>query len=284
MSASAAKWNTSDSREVSIVSRGKWKEIERGFTMALIGQGVLLVFIALAALAFSPFGMLYLLRLGLTRTEAASVGVGALVVGGILGYLLVVAGHWRCLLHAPQNHGAKDMQFASLLCLLTIPIFLVGGHFYCGPQFYTLLEYGFLDLRPMELVHQATVPFFAAFVLAVVSVLLFTCFARAVSFPIKDTGLSRGVSAYFWYVAFLLGGSGGILLEAQRWPQLQTWSLLGLLWVIFLLWHSYLTFRTSQAIAALVRRLGSGVRPALVDSKIEYGQVQLQTSAYRRTH
>src|SRR5436305_1221363 len=78
----------------------------------------------------------------------------------------------------------------------------------------------------------------AGLLLALLSALLFSGYARAVARYFKDPDGARRVAAYFWFVLFLLAGTAGLLPQARRSSRLDVWVVLAAAWLICLAWHA----------------------------------------------
>src|SRR5438046_1865526 len=105
----AVKWNSSGSRVVH-PTRSRWAEVERGLELVLVGYLVLFLLAVpgavLWALSKAPP---VLTGLGPdARDNAEFFGLLLGLGGALAGYLLTHLGQWRCLLSAPQDHGAKE--------------------------------------------------------------------------------------------------------------------------------------------------------------------------------
>src|SRR5262245_43668366 len=274
------KWNASGSRQVSAVARPRWREVRQGLVLALLGFGLVLLS-ALAGLSLvGRRGEAVVPSLGIDPDDAIPFALTVAGAGALVGHGVVLLGQWRCLVYAPQGCGAKELQFACLLSSLDAPACLAGGHFLSGRQVYALLAKGLLGLQPLDLVQGGGVPFVAAALLGLVSLLLFAAFTRAVARHLDDGDSVPCVRAYFWYVAFLLGGTGGLLAEAQRSTRLNVWPVLAGAWLLCVGFQAALLYRAARRISRALARERSGARPALLAQGREPGRASLQAASY----
>src|SRR6266516_3785183 len=125
------RWNASASQMVHAVARPKWEEVSQGLSRAALGYVCLLAlvvpgtFLVWLAHQASPSDPLF----GLGVDGVSTLGWILAATGAFLGYLLILAGQWRCLAHAPQAHSAKEFAFACVLCSLMAPASLGAAHF-----------------------------------------------------------------------------------------------------------------------------------------------------------
>lgn len=274
------KWNSSPSRLVTALARPKWKEVRQGLLLAMLGN--------VLALAAAPAGLSLVLgqggplaaRLGLPPDEATLLGWVLAVGGAGLGYALVLAGQWRCLLNAPQGFGAKDLLFTCLLCTVVVPACLVGAHFVGGSATYEALGAGPGGLATLDLLGSGPLLQMAGLVLGLGTVLLFSGFARAVSRCINNADSTRSITCYFWFVAFLLGATVGLLAQGKRTTLNGVVPGLALAWYLWLVWHVLLLHGAVRGIGRVLRgERPGGYVPEAVKAP-EPGQVVLQAAAY----
>src|SRR5262245_55381336 len=275
------KWNSSNSRQVPalVLARPRWKEVRQGLMLALVGN--------LLALVLGPGGLILLVleggpiatRLDLSLEAGTLLGATVAATGALFGYALVLAGQWRCLLNAPQGHGAKDILFACLFCTLVAPVCFIVAHFLGGSASYAVFERGPRELRDLDYLSGGVMLQMAGLILGLGSVVMFSAFARAVSRCLNDAAGSRGVTCYFWFGAFLVGATIGLTLEARGNTLNRVLPGLGLAWLLCLLWHTLLIHGAVRRIGRVVS--GERLREAPVPgSPVQQGQVVLQAAAY----
>jgi hypothetical protein len=274
------KWNSSGSRQVHTVARPRWREVRQGLVLASLGLWLFLLFAFAGLFLVGRRGALLIASLGIDPDDAIPFALIVAGAGALLGYAVVLLGQWRCLVYAPQGCGAKELQFACLLSSLAAPVCLAVGHFLTGKQFYAVLAKGLRGLAPLELVLAGGAPFLLGALLGLASGLLSAAFARAVARHLNDGDSAPGVSAYFWYVTFLLAGTGGLLVEAQRSDRVYIWPALAGAWLLGLVFHAVLLSGAARRIGRALARARSGAHPALAAPGREKGQVSLQAASY----
>jgi hypothetical protein len=276
MSSRPIRWNTSPSGMLLAMARPRWAETRQGLTVTQVGYACLLVLVtpSMILLRLGAAGTFLSRRSAVTTEQALTLGLILVITGGILAYGLILAGQWRCLMTTAQGHGAKESLFASLVCLLTVPLCVAAVYFLGSP----VLRRGF---QPDDLLRGSGPICLGGVFLLLLSVILFSCFLRATARCLKEDHRGRAVTAFLWFLAFLLGGTVGTCLDAGRFVRKDLWLLLGLGWVACLLWHVLLIRSTSRFIVeTLSRRRGlSGIgRPV----EVEEGQVKLRVAELLR--
>jgi hypothetical protein len=279
------KWNTSASKQVPTLAHPKWRQVRQGLILALAGQPLTLVFgLAGLYLVAVPDGPLAA-RLNLPLEDASLVG-WILVGGGLFGYLLLLAGVWRCLLFAPQSHGAKDLQFACLLCTLIVPVCFGLSLYFGSKPVYAAVQSGPGDLLRLELLRPGPLLHLAGLGCGLMGVLLFSAFARAVSRCLNDADATRTVTWYFWFVAFLMGATVGLILQAKRTTPYGMLPGLGTAWLLCLFWHALLIYGTVRRVGRTLRGWRPSLAPVPVADPGETprrpGRVVLEAANYLR--
>jgi hypothetical protein len=274
------KWNASASKEVSAVARPRWKQLRQGFGLAVTGQVWFLALALPGLLLLGPLGWRVARLCHLEADDTLALSLLLLGGGALVGYGLVLLGQWRCLTYAPQGHSAKELQFACLLCSLMAPPCFVAAYFLGGAELYPALAHDPSALRDVNLLSGAVVLPLAGFLLALTSALLFSGYARAVARYLKDADCPRRVTAYFWFVLFLLAGTAGLLPQARRSSRLDVWVVLVAAWLVCLAWHALLIRGAGRAIARVLAQAKSGLRPAVAVEGRKTGHVALRAAAY----
>jgi hypothetical protein len=277
------KWNASESKEVHAVSRPRWGQVRQGFVLAVMGHTWFVALAMPGLFLLGPLGwrLAYLCSLELDDTLA--LGLLLLGAGTLVGYGLVLVGQWRCLTYAPQGHGAKELQFACLLCTLIAPPCFVVAYYLGGAELYPAIPHDPAALRAAGLLSPAVVFPVAGLVLALVSSLLFSGYARAVGRYLRDPEVSRRVAQYFWFVLFLVGGTAGMVLEMRRSYRLEGLVVMTGAGFVCVAWHALVIRSAARSIARMLAKQRSGVRPALAAQGREQGQVSLQAASYFRS-
>jgi hypothetical protein len=281
----AVTWNASNSRQVTAATRTKWGDVRLGLNLAVIGDLVFLGLGLLGLMLVGPAGASTAARLGLDTSEDV-VTLGWLVVcaGALPGYGLLVLGRWRCLVSAPQGHGAKDFQFACLLCSLLAPACFAAAHFLGGKATYLALERGLGGLTSLNPLSKGVLLQYVGLLVGLLGVVLFGAFAGALTRCLRGPSDPPRGSLSLWLIGFLVGGTVGVFLQPHRVLRDNTLSVLAVIWLICLLWQTLLIRGTSRYIARVLRQRESRVAtPTIpVEKSVEAGQVSLRSAAYLR--
>lgn len=255
-------WGTSPSRQVFTLAKSKWKQLHQGLTLALVGQPLALVPGLAGLYLVATSGGRLAARLDLLPGEATLLG-WILVGGGLIGYLLLLAGTWRCLRCAPHGHGARDLQLACMLCNLVVPFCFAVSFSADGRTLYVALQNGPAGLLQPELL--STGPLFHLMGLAsgLGGIFLFSAFARAISRCLN--GSTRKATISFWVVAFLMGATVGLLLQSRQFSPRVVLPGLGLAWLLCLLWHVLLIHETTRRLGRYLQHQRPAAPPPAPD-------------------
>lgn len=258
----AIKWNASGSRELPILSGSKWQEIRWGLRCALAAHSVLLLFVLPGLFLISPWSTGTRGFFGWDAQQADLIGLALASLGGMVAYILLLVGQFRCLLSAPQGHGSKELLFTSLLSAILMAFFLPLAHFVGGAANYRLFTDGLSGLSQFSLTHVGSVLQVLGVTLGLLSILLFSGFLRTVACYLRDDGRSHSIVAFFWFVAFLVGGTIGIVMHADRIQRVQIWYALALGWVLCIVWHVLLIHSGIRALGDRFGKLIGDEEPA----------------------
>jgi hypothetical protein len=272
------RWNASASRMVNALARPKWEEVCQGLRCAGLGYlclfafvvpGVLLVWLARqGGSPDDPFG--------LGADDATTLGWVLAAAGVVLGYLLLLAGQWRCLANAPQAHATKEFAFACLLCTLIAPTSLGAAYFLDGEEYFAALQRGPAALGDLKLLHGAGVLLLVGAGLGLLSMLLFCGFLHGLANCHGDEQRVRRIANFVWLTSFLVGGTAGIILHARSRSLEAPWEVLTLCWGLLLLRHVVLILGANRGIQrALQRKKSAGAIAAARNQ----GQVSLRVAS-----
>jgi hypothetical protein len=254
------RWNASGSRVLPAQATPRWRAVSQGLGLAALGHVLLMAALpglALAGLAWRAERRGWL-PAGLEEEDAEAIGLLLAGAAGALGYLLLVAGQWRCLRHAPQRDGAKEWVFASLLCLLVTPAPLAVAHFTGGAANYVVFRQGLGAVEGRDLLEGAGPLQLAGACLVLVGCLLFGQFQRAARRSLAGAAPSRLADGYFFFVFLLLGACAGPAFTSRLASRQAVLEALAVGWGLSWLWHLAVILGTRRAIRATLRRLGLG--------------------------
>jgi hypothetical protein len=234
-----------------------WQEVSRGLKLVLQGYVVLIAGAILGS---------YLLWLATNDSSFAAkgkgreghlmLGVSVLGLAGMLGTMMVLAGQWRCLMHAPQRQNVKELMLLSLNCVLVESLLVLAGVFLGGSQAYALLQQGPEGLAKFEVFSVGHLLVLGSAVLGLLGAVFFAQFLRNVATCFDDRSLIRQVDVNISILGLLAGGSVGLVLCAQGldWlPLLLFWT--GVAWLGCFAWQIWVFARTSRCIDAGLRKL-----------------------------
>ena len=249
-------------REVAPVIRPKWQEIRPGLLLAVVGHALLLGLALPGLLLAGPLNGRAASLLRREPSGAGALGLALLGAGALAGYALVLAGQWRCQRYAPPGDRTRELQSACLFCSLTAPPCFVVAYFLGGAETYAALARDPGSLREINLLNRAGLLHVTGLVVGLLSVLFFSGFAGTVARHLGDEERVRSAKAYFWYVAFMLGGTAGMLLEARNAPRLDGWAVLAVGWFVSLPWHALVVLRACRSIASAAESQKAAERPS----------------------
>jgi hypothetical protein len=143
------------------------------------------------------------------------IGGGILSVVGTFGYLITMAGQWRCMQGASERHGARWMMFFCLTCLFAAPTLTaasgIGGGMKRGPD----LQKGARSFREMQFTPRARYMQLAGAACGLMYSVFFLLFLRAVArchgsaahvtlvnFFLVFAGVLCGLTVYVSYMSF----------------------------------------------------------------------------------
>src|SRR5262245_34815760 len=105
-----------------------WEDVGKGLSQILFGYLTLVLGIGIGVglIVLSVGNMGHQPGRPPGRPSMASlwqlyIGLGVLSVVGLLSYLFILAGQFRCMLGAAERHGARWFMFACITCLLIGP-------------------------------------------------------------------------------------------------------------------------------------------------------------------
>jgi hypothetical protein len=256
MSDAALKWNHSGSRELPIVGSPRWLAMRQGLRLTMMGYVLMALGALGGAMLFSSAIEQITVRPG--TEDRASIPFSLALAGCILvgGHLLMLIGHFRCLLTAPQGNSSKELLFASVFCSIAMPLALLFGHLVGGAENYALVARGPRGLAELSLNQVSSVLQLAGLVFGLAGTLLFAGFLRGVRDYLRISTTS--LTAFFWYMAFLVGGTVGVFLNAKRITNPDVWYALAFAWVGGFLLHIGVVVATLRGLG---RRL-NGLVPA----------------------
>jgi hypothetical protein len=186
--------------------------------------------------------------------------------GAMAGYLLCLLGQWRCLVYASQDHGAKDLLFVCLFATLVAAPLAVAAPFLDGPWDRHALTRVLSAIDELKAPAIGSVLQVVAVILAIVSMLALSQFAKAVAARFEDRFLTWNANAFTMYVCVLLGGSAGACFAFHRFTTSTAWFTacaagLAAGWAACLAWHAMLIVVAWRRVRRTMARLIAALSP-----------------------
>jgi hypothetical protein len=254
-----------------------WQEISKGLAVVVQGYLILViggvlgaVLVCLAVRRGRPLP-------GLEFARGAGDGLlllGVLTLGvtALLSYGHVLAGLWRCLMHAPQRHSAKELMYVCITAVLMASVLNVAGVWTDGERAYAALQHGWDERVQLDLHSPGVLLQLGSAGLGLFSSLVFSQFLRNAAGCFNDRARMRSVDLNLALVGLLLGGSVGTVFFVQRVAlQLLPWLAVG--WLLCLAWHLLLVrgvrrcveegFRTQPSVRAALPPEETGASGAI---------------------
>jgi hypothetical protein len=165
-----------------------WDEVASGLARILIGYLVFFVGTAVGVglVIWSIYGWLVGPGARPAATPAIGtvwifyIGLGILSVIGTFGYLIVLAGHWRCMHGAAERYGARWLMFFCVTALFAGPALEVASYI-AGCQKPPELSRGASSLNSMQFTATARYMQLAGAGATLLYTVLFLLFLRAVA-------------------------------------------------------------------------------------------------------
>jgi hypothetical protein len=253
------------SRAVLARTKVRWQELSQGLSLVTLG------YLSLFALVLPGLAFVWLFdhagRVGLPldrqQLEAAFyLGVLLLGAGAFLGCGLLVAGKWRCLVHAPQFHGGRAWMLACALSLLLGSFLALGAQLVHGAQRHGLFQKELGRLGDPELFRTGGPVQLAGAALGMTGVLLFSQFLRAIAGCFAMRGLAKRIEGFLVLACVVSGGSIGVALCYDRLPfRAEVVQAVGAAWLAFFLGHYLLILGARRCIDTALRHLGANELP-----------------------
>ena len=203
-----------------------WSEVSHGMRQVALGWVLVLAGSVLggALLWLGSAGYPKVMRLGKDAPEEGDlllVGVGVLGVSLIMGCGAILIGQWRCLMHAPQRQGAKELMLVCVTCVLVGALLILVAPFLGGVLNPQTLRQG-LNVEELRGLERLQI-FRAEKLLALVGVCLillngviFTQFLRTVADCFAGRRAVLGADLFTLFVGLLAGGSVGVFFCAHE--------------------------------------------------------------------
>jgi len=220
-----------------------WQEISRGLGLVVLGYTILVVGATIGPLFIwlSLNGESLLDRLGAGREEMDALlllGVLTVALTAILSYSIVLIGHWRCLMYAPERQNAKELMYLCINSVFLASILNVAAVWLDGGRTYAALQGGLGEVMKLGPRSAGVLLQVGSAGLGLFSSLIFSLFLRTVANCFNDQVRVRNVDFNLAFVGLLLGGSVGTLLYMRTLAvqaEVVPWLAGG--WLLCFAWH-----------------------------------------------
>jgi MFS family permease len=175
----------------------------------------------------------------------------------VCSYSLVLAGQWRCLMHAPERNSAKEVMYVCFICLLIGSGLNVAGAYLDGGKTYAALQRGWVGLEKIDPWSAGNLMLIGSALLGLAGSMVFSQFLRGVADCFNDRRRARAVDFNLWFMGLLIGGSLGTHFLVQRLSlkaNALPWLIGG--WLFCFAWHLWLVTRMQRCVDEGMRRHG----------------------------
>jgi hypothetical protein len=265
-----------------VKSESGWREVDGGLLLVVLGYFTWLV-AAAAALAFGPLAGGVSLWAppdapSREREDVLMLCAVALVGGGILSYVLVLLGQWRCLVYAPSRLNIKEMLYVCLVVLLLASgMFVAAVHVEDGAAVRVMQE-SLGDLRKLDFSSLGGLLLLTGSTLGLVNFFVYNHCLRVIGNGLS--GRVRRVDVFLVGMSLLLGGTVGSLVYFNHLTfKAQVLTGLAAGWGVCFVWHLVRLSAVRRLIVGALARLGSED----VGARIDLSEIPAVLSGVRRS-
>lgn len=217
-----------------------WGDVARGLRQVFVAYVVFIVGVALGV----GLVMVAVIKMGGTARGGPGhvrpallwqfyLGLGILSVIGVLTWVMVMAGKWRCVQNAPERHAARWVMFVCITCTFIGPVFNSAAGIGMT-QKPVALKHGPRGLQELKLTGTGRVVHLIGMGCALLTPLFFLLFLRAVALCMGAHTHMVIMNGYIALSAGLAGVTGYLLLLPP--PLEKALPVLGLLGVGWAVW------------------------------------------------
>jgi hypothetical protein len=249
------RWNSSPSKEAAAIAVLQWEELRNCLRLVIGGLVSLLGLGAAGIFLLSRYGKPAADLFRLTPEKASLAGWGLIGLGAILAYGLMLLGVWRSVAFAPTGYGVRKFTIAALLAWVGAAVCGKVSHFFFdGAASYAAFRNGTDGLARFDVMQLGAMLQVSGVFLLLLSVLLFSASARALALYFGEEKRARWTKVFFWYAAFLIGATVGILLRGREIYQADVLAGLAAGWVGFLVWYALVIHGAGRCLARAIQR------------------------------
>jgi hypothetical protein len=239
-----------------------WGEVSTGLGRICLGYGILIggTLLGVALVVFAVYSLMTTANAGpknLTFVWIFYIGGSLISTIGLIGYGVILAGKWRCLMGAPERHGAKWLMFGCMTCIVMGPalnvVTAVTG-VAKAPDF----KRGAAGFKQMQFSKLGGVMQLAGAGISLGSLAFFLLFLRAVARCFDNTPAVAHVTLFMLVMGLLIGGTAFVLYGHPK-LLVQPRILLGLAggWVVGFFWYLVLMGKMRGCINAGLNEIRS---------------------------
>lgn len=176
--------------------------------------------------------------------------LGMLIMGGssLAGYIMILSGYFRCLLNAPDRHGARWLMFACMTCMVIGPVLgFVSGSINNREQMKMLSKQKEITREVALQLLNSPMGYMqvASTVVSLASIVTFVLFLRAIARCFEDEDRAQYAVGYLMFlglglsfiVFFGLYGIGDLSLFKVI-GGLALWAVLCFVWFLAQIWSA----------------------------------------------
>jgi hypothetical protein len=237
-----------------------WYEVRKGLNRILMGYFTL---IGGVLFGFGLIVMTCMMESGgkkFTTSQEVGfmVGLGVWAITGFVSWGMLVAGHWQCLMNAPDRRGAKWLMFVCMTCVAIGPAMNAAASASGLNKNYDLIRQGPVGLRKLDTRSTAGFTQVTGTVLCLAASVLFILFLRAVASCFEDRA-RVGLSNLYLLFCLVLGGGTAYLIfgDPRLLAQKQIVQALGVGWLVCFIGYLFLIGSISRCINVGMRSIRS---------------------------
>jgi hypothetical protein len=187
-------------------------------------------------------------------------GGGVLFFTSLFSAYLLLRGKWRCVMSAPEHHGAKWLMFASMICVCAGPAMNFASGFVGAPEAMQAAadshdkadasRVAALYVERLRELDTAAFMRLTGSVLGVLGPIFFVLFLRAVHGCLGSFMGARFTEMYLLFLVLLFAGSLSLLLDSRVRIQADLLVALAIGWVVATVWYFLLILGAVVGITA----------------------------------
>lgn len=198
-----------------------WQDVGKGLTQVLVGYLVLFLgtalgvgLVLLAMYSMGEHGGRVQQRPSLASLWQFYVGLGILSVIGLITFVIILGGQFKCIIGAAERHGARWYMFLCITSLIIGVVFHIASGV-GGLRAYPEMRRGVATLQELQLTEVGKIMQLAGFGIGLLYPLFFILFLRAIAACMHATGYVRFINVYLLFATALSGVTAILILNPQ---------------------------------------------------------------------